>query len=157
MPRHVVRTVRGTKTHSPSTTCTSCIVEGVTTTRDATSTLKDQGQKRSEATCVMRIFQSVSRHRSTMMTKPAPVFGWKIIALHVGRVGQTTTYSSCNSSTFTYPTRLGPGWTTYRETSSTIGRISIRSSPGTSMAHMCNPYDLKSCQQKLDESLRDYI
>jgi hypothetical protein len=42
--------------HSLNAMHKTCAAEGVTTMRDATSAMKDQGQKRSEATCAMHIF-----------------------------------------------------------------------------------------------------
>jgi hypothetical protein len=86
-PRRAIKTARGMKTHSPSTTHRLRNAEGVTTARDTISVLKDQGQKHSKATCVMRIFQNIFGHRATsssMTATPTPVFGWRNTTLRVG-------------------------------------------------------------------------
>jgi hypothetical protein len=66
------------------------------------------------------------------------LFVLKTTALHAGWVRLMTTYSSSSSSTFTYPTLLGPDWTTCQETRSIVRRISRRSSPTIFRACMCD-------------------
>jgi hypothetical protein len=70
-PRNAIKTAREMKMHGPSAACGTCAMEGKTATRDTTSVLKDQGQKHSKATCVMRVSQYVFRCRATSLNMKA--------------------------------------------------------------------------------------
>jgi hypothetical protein len=75
--------------------------------------------------CTMRVSRCIFEHRTTsssMMAKPTPACGWRITILHVGRAGRTTTPSSSSFSPFTWPTRPGPGSTTFLGTQLIAGR-----------------------------------
>jgi hypothetical protein len=102
-PKACHQSCRGTKTHSPSTSCGTRTVEDVMTGRDVASVLRHWGQRRSEATCMMHVSQSIfgcQAMSSCTMAKPSLSFGWRTTSLCVGQAGRTRTCLSSSSSPF---------------------------------------------------------
>jgi hypothetical protein len=64
-PRHAIRPIGGTRTHSPSAAHKTHIGVDVMTRRDATSVLRDWGKRHSDVTCVTHGSQNTSRHQTT--------------------------------------------------------------------------------------------
>jgi hypothetical protein len=77
------------KTHSPNAAHETYAVEAMTITRDVASALKDLGQQRSEALCMMHTSQSISEHQATSsstMAKPTQhLAGGLPSSMQVGR------------------------------------------------------------------------
>jgi hypothetical protein len=106
--------------------------------KDTTSVLKGMTQRRSEASYVTLISQSIFKHQvtsSSTTTKLTLASGWRTTASCVERAERTMISSSSNSFPSTWPILTGPGWIICQETLSIAGKIYEKSSLATSREH----------------------
>jgi hypothetical protein len=147
--------------HSPSIACGTHTMADKMIDRDVALVLRDRDQRLSETTSVTHVSQSTSMSQAMSSSMTAKQnFGWRTTTLRVGQAGWTTTSSSSNSSPIYLadsvralldhlPRNVIDGW-------EDLGEIFTGNFQGMYI-WPSNPLNLKSCRQKLGESLRGYI